>query len=76
MAREDIIMLSRKEMSRVKIIHAVLEKQMTQVEAGNTLSISTVEESGSPKLVFSVALSSVSSFIKCPVFSMTFILCL
>lgn len=40
MAREDIIMLSKKEMSRVKIIHAVLEKQMTQVEAGKFLELS------------------------------------
>ncbi len=40
MAREDIIMLSRKEMGRVKIIHAVLEKQMTQVEAGKLLELS------------------------------------
>ena len=37
MAREDIIMLSKKEMRRVKVIHGVLERQMTQVEAGKFL---------------------------------------
>ena len=40
MAREDIIMLSKKEMRRVKVIHAVLERQMTQVEAGKFLELS------------------------------------
>lgn len=40
MAREDIIVLSKKEMSRVKIIHAVLERQLTQVEAGKFLELS------------------------------------
>lgn len=40
MAREDIIMLSSKEIRRVKIINEVLDKQMTQVEAGEFLSLS------------------------------------
>ena len=40
MAREDIIMLSRKEMSRVKIIQEVLGKKVTQVEAGEFLGLS------------------------------------
>jgi transposase-like protein len=40
MAREDIIMLSSKEMRRVKIINEVLDKHMTQVAAGEFLSLS------------------------------------
>lgn len=40
MAREDIIMLSSKEMRRVKIINEVLERHVTQVEAGEILELS------------------------------------
>ena len=40
MAREDIIMLSSKEMIRLKIIQEVFDKKVTQVEAGEFLELS------------------------------------
>jgi len=39
MAREDIIMLDAEELRRIKVIHVVLEKKMTQVEAGDLLGL-------------------------------------
>jgi hypothetical protein len=41
MAGKDIIMLSRKELKRLHIIHKVLDKAIKQVEAAKLLSLST-----------------------------------
>lgn len=37
--REDIIMMSRKEAERLKIIHKVIEREMTQIEGGKFLRL-------------------------------------
>ena len=38
---EDIIMMRQKELKRLHLIRKVIEKALTQVEAGNILSLST-----------------------------------
>ena len=38
--REDIIMMSKKEVERLKIIHKVMDKQLTQVEGGKLVKLS------------------------------------
>jgi len=37
--KKDIIMMSRKEAERLKIIHKVMDKEMTQVEGGEFLGL-------------------------------------
>ncbi|MEM4655040.1 MAG: helix-turn-helix domain-containing protein [Thermosphaera sp.] len=37
---KDIITMSKKEVERLKIIHRVMDKRLTQVEAGNMMGIS------------------------------------
>ncbi|MBI3813314.1 MAG: helix-turn-helix domain-containing protein, partial [Nitrospinae bacterium] len=41
MAREDIIMISQREIKRLHVIHEVLDKRLKQVEAGDILQLSS-----------------------------------
>ncbi len=41
MARGDIIIMSQRELKRVPVIHSVLSKQLTQIDAANILGLST-----------------------------------
>ncbi|MDP8292474.1 MAG: hypothetical protein P9M04_01525 [Candidatus Orphnella occulta] len=39
MAGKDIIIMKMKELKRVPVIHSVINKQITQIEAANVLGI-------------------------------------